>query len=311
MPARSTQWAELLTPQTTAAFWTGFSGGGRRQSAVPAIYNQTTSQRAFEEHIGAGVLGSDGWNQFEKTGRVSYDDSNKGFKTTFTHVEFAKGHIVQRKLVDDNRFPEILRSARLLGDSAFRKMEKSGASVFANAFTSTTNADGFSTLGGDSATLCSASHPLSPSDSTNQSNTGTSALSKTSVAATRIAMQKFTDDRGDITDCMPDTILIPPDLEDTAIEIGQSPLDPVSANNAVNPQAGRFRTIVWHYLTDTNNWFMIDSGRMNESLLWYNRIPLEYGAEEDFDTLQAKFRGYARYSYGWTDPLFIYGHNVT
>lgn len=124
-------------------------------------------------------------------------------------------------------------------------------------------------------------------------------------------MQKFTDDRGDITDCMPDTILIPPDLEDTAIEIGQSPLDPVSANNAVNPQAGRFRTIVWHYLTDTNNWFMIDSGRMRESLIWYNRIPLEYGAEEDFDTLQAKFRGYARYSYGWTDPLFIYGHNVT
>lgn len=310
MPAVSSHWSELLTPQTSEAFFIGFSDEGRRQSQIPALFSVKSSGRKFEDHQAVGVLGSKGWD-FEKTGRVEYDDIDKGYKKTFTHVEFAKGFTVQRKLIDDNLHSEIFDTAHSLGDSAFRKREIGAASVFANAFTSTTNVDGFSTLGPDAVTLCSASHPRSQDDSTTWSNTGTTALSKDSLSSTRIAMQKFTDSSGDLMAVMPDQVIIPPDLEDTAITLGLSKLDPTSANNAVNPQAGRFSYVVWHYLTDTNNWFMVDSSRRKRSLLWYDRIPLEFGRESDFDTLQAKYRAYMRYSYGWRDASWIYGHAVS
>lgn len=310
MPDRAAHWAPLLTPATSEAFYIGFADGGRRTSLIPSIFDVRGSQRADEQHIGVGVFGSQGWN-FEDSGRVQYDDRNKGYPKTFTHAEFAKGFMVERKLIDDNLTQIVLDDARELGDSAFRKREKGAASVFNNAFTSTTNDDGFSTLGPDSVVLCSNSHPLSTEDSSVQDNAGSSALAASAVSTTRVAMQDFTDDRGDILDVMPDLLLVPPDLEDTAATITRSVLDPASANNAVNPQNGRFRTLVWHYLTDANNWFMIDSGRMRRSLLWYDRIPLEFGLEDDFDTFQAKFRAYMRYSYGWRDWSWVYGHAVS
>jgi hypothetical protein len=312
MPDVSSHWSELLSPALSEAFYIGFAD--RPASTIPLLYGVRSSQRADEQHLGVGVLGSQGW-QFDGvngSGRVEYDDRNKGYPKTFTHVQFAKGFMVERKLIDDNQSEIALDDARALGDSAFRKREKSGASVFANAFTSTTNEDGFSTLGPDGVVLCSDSHPYSADASgSTQDNAGTTALSATSVAATRVAMMKYTDDRGDLMNVMPDTLLIPPDLEDTAATITRSILDPTSGNNAVNPQSGRFQTIVWHYLTDTNNWFMIDRQRMKQSLLWYDRVALEFGRETDFDTFTAKFRAYMRFSYGWRDWAWVYGHAVT
>lgn len=312
MPITSGNWAELLTPQTSEAFVMGFTARGRRASMIPEIYRMPTSQRAFEEAIGAGVLGSD-W-KFEETGRVVYDDPSKGFLKRWEHREYAKGFIVTRKMVDDNMFPEIMAQATSLGDSAFRNREKSAAATFNNAFSSVTDQTtldtyGFPIGGPDNVALCSTAHPYSASDSTTQSNEGTEPLTEDGLSATRQAHMALLDDRGDLLNVMPDTILIPPELEDAAIKAGASPLEPDTANNAVNPQQGRFRYLVWHYLTDSNAWFSIDSAMMNSDLIWYERIPLEFGSEPDFDTFQTKFRGYMRYSRGWKDFRWVYGQN--
>lgn len=307
MPDTANHWAELLDPALREAFYIGFGTAGpvRRTSLIPVVFDVVGSDRADETHQGVGVLSSDQWNEFEKTGRVPYDDTNKGFDKTFTHEEFAKGITVQRRLIDDNKSQIAFARADRLGDSAFRKREKDGASVFNNAFTAGAYA------GPDSVALCSASHPVSAEDSSTWSNTGTSALSADSLSSTRVAMMRFEDDRGDIMDVMPDQLLVPPELEDTAIPLTGSVLDPTSANNAVNPIPGRFQTIVWHYLTDTNNWFMLEAKRRQQSLKWYNRIPLEFQLERDFETYQAKWAGYMRYSFGWTDPAWVYGHSVS
>jgi hypothetical protein len=278
---------------------------------IPMFFRMEASQRAFEEHIGIGQFGSDGWN-FEDTGRVQYDSVNKGFPTRFNHVEFAKGFIAERKLVDDNLFNTIFTRAEELGDSAFRMREKSGANIFANAFTDTgIDKENFAIGGPDSVGLCSTAHPFSPTNTgQTQSNKGTSALSEATLASTRQLMFEFTDDRGDIFDIMPDAIIVPPELEDTAIKLTKSTLEPGTNNNAVNPQNGRFTTMIWHYLTDNNNWFMVDRGRMKRDLIWYERIPVEFGREQDFDTLETKFRAYMRYSRAFRDWRWIYGHAV-
>lgn len=309
MAMTSTGWAELLTPQLTEAFFTGFTDDGRRSSMIDTIFNVKDSERAFEEHIGVGQFGAAGWN-FEKSGRVQYDEFEKGFKTTWTHTEFAKGFMVQRKLKDDNLTQVPLDRANLLGDSAFRKREKDAASVFNNGFTdSGTDESGFPIAGADSVGLLSLLHPNSPADSSTQANEGTLALTKANVQTTRTAMMKFADDRGDVLNVMPNVLLVPPELEDDALVIVRSVLDPASANNAINPQSGRFTVIPWFYLTDANAWFMIDSARMKRDLIWYDRIPLEFGREEDFDTFIAKFRAYMRYSRNWRDWRWVYGQN--
>jgi len=304
-------WAELLTPQTRDAFFAGFTDDGRRASMIPSIYRMETSERAFEEHIGVGQFSSEGWN-FEKTGRVEYDDKNKGYAKRFTHAEFAKGFIVQRKLIDDNLFPEIFGDARDLGDSAFRKREKSGAALFNSAFTDSGVTDeGFPIAGPDAVGLCSLAHPYSPLDATTQVNEGVLFLTKDNVRTTRQLMMEFKDDRGDLLNVMPDQLLVPPELEDDALVLMRSTLDPASANNAINPQSGRFSVATWHYLTDATAWFMIDSGRMKRDLIWYERIPVEFDREPDFDTFQTKFRAYMRYSRGFRDYRWIFGQNGT
>lgn len=312
MPERSSNWSQLvaLDAPMVKQFYLGFGAVGdqRRASVIPSLFNVQGSNTATEKSFGVGTLGSDGWEFGAQsgdggTGRVKYDDIHKGWEKTYTHVEFAKGVIVERKLIDDNQTRVAFGRAASLGDSAFRKREKDGALIFNNAFATDT--------GPDSQFLCDTDHPYSAEDSTTYSNKGTSALSKSVVGTTRVAMSKFVDDTGDLMDVQPDLLLIPPELEDAAIEITRSQLDPTSANNAVNPQSGRFRYIVWNYLTDTNNWFMIDSGRMRQFLNWFERVPIEFAAEEDFDTLQRKYRAYMRYSYGYDDARWVFGHAVS
>lgn len=306
---RSQHWAEALDPRLTELFYLGFSDDGRRASMIEQAFGKPSSQRAFEEHLGRGVLGSDGWN-FEDSGTTQYDERKKGYTKRFTHVKFAKGFIVERELVDDNLTGVAFDDARDLGDSAYRKREKGAASVFTNAFTdSGTNDDGMPIAGPDGVGLCSTAHPRSSEDSTTQSNEGTLALSAANLSTTRQLHAALTDDRGDLLDIMPDELWVPPELEDTALTIVKSQLDPASANNAINPQAGRFSVKTWNYLTDANAWFTADSSRRRRSLLWYDRAPLEFGRQVDFDTDAAKYRGYMRYSYGWRDWTFLYGQN--
>jgi hypothetical protein len=131
-------------------------------------------------------------------------------------------------------------------------------------------------------------------------------------------MREFKDDRGELVAINPDTILVPPELEETANKIvntmqsGQ-PQIPDQADYA-DSLVGRIgiQFIVWDYLTDANNWFMIDSQLAKIHLLWLNRTPLEFAMDPTSDfTLEARYRGYMRYSYGWSDWRWVYGHNVT
>jgi len=46
-------------------------------------------------------------------------------------------------------------------------------------------------------------------------------------------------------------------------------------------------------------------------LLWYWRVRAELGIDPTSDfNLVAKYRGYMRYSFGWDDFRWVYGHEV-
>lgn len=297
----SENWSDALNPIVKKWFFQGYQ---RRATLLPTLFNVQGSQRAYEEVSGVGAIGIDMWNNFENTGVVSEADFDQGYKATFTHREYPVKVGIRRKLMEDNNFPEIFNMSQRIGDSAALKRETDGASVFNNAFSA-------SFTGADGVSLCSASHPFGPQKTGSlQSNTGTLSLSKASVRTTREAMMAFTDDNGNKMAVMPDMLIVPPALEDDAIVIAQSLQEPDSANNAVNPQAGRWKVQPWHYLTDSNNWFMADSTLMKMMLEWFDRSELSINPMVEDKTIAAHWIAYMRYSYGWSGWQWVFGHNV-
>ena len=296
----SENWADALDPIVRKWFDLGFS---RRKSLIDTLFNVQGSVRAYEEVTGAGAIGIEAWDTYESAGKAGEAKFDQAYKTTYTHREYPLEIQIQRKLLADSNFRAIQDPAVKIGDSASLKREVDAANIFNNAFTS-----GFN--GGDGVTLCSNSHPLSPKKTgVTQDNNFALALTKANVKAIREAMMAFTDDNGNKMAVTPDTILVPPTLEDESIEIADSPLDPASAENKINPQFGRWKVVTWHYLTDSNAWFMIDSTLMKMHLDWFNREPLSIKPKVEDKTLQATWIAYMRYSLGWSDWRWVAGSN--
>lgn len=272
-----------------------------RESMIPSLFNVQSSNSAFEES--ASVNGLRDW--FEYKGAIEYAEPLEGWGARYEHTEYVQGMVVERKLIDDAKYREINARTAMLATSAGRTREKHGASVFNNAFSS-------AFTGGDGVALCGA-HPYSPSNATTQSNAGSTALSHTSIASTMAAMRAFKGGIGEHLTINPDMLLIPPALEGAAYVALQSAGLPGSPNNDINYLKSKSFTVVpWKYLEDTNNWFMIDSKLMKRWLNWFDRVPIEFSLDprSDFE-LMLRFRGYMRYSYGWDDWRWIYGHEVT
>jgi len=266
------------------------------------LFSVQTSSKAQEFDLGIGGFGD--WREYK--GAIEYDENEQLYRTTYTHVEFARGFRVERKLVDDDQYNVINRRPAGLALAAMRKREKDAASVFNNAFSA-------SYTGGDGIRLCNASHPYSPLNAAVQSNAGSTALSYTAIEATRRTMREFKDDRGELIPMSPTLILVPPELEETASSIvnTMNKVDITDYHDNFVKRVG-IQYLVWDYLTDANNWFMIDPGLCKMFLQWFDRVPLEFAEDPTSDfSLEARYRGYQRYSYGWSDWRFLFGHAVT
>lgn len=269
------------------------------EGQIDALYGIETSSKATEYDLSIGGIG----DLEEFTGTIPYDDFKQQYRVSYTHKEWVKGMKVERKLVDDDQYSIINKRPAQLALVAKRTKEKHGATPFNNAFNTTIFA------GGDGYALCASNHSRVGTASV-VSNTGSTALSQTAVEATRLLMRQFTDETDNLITARADTLLVPPALEETAWTIvnTQGKLD--SADNNLNFSKSKYKIIVWDYLADSNNWFMMDSRMAKMYLKWFNRIPVEFNKDKDFDTYVSKWSVYTRYSYGFSDWTWIYGHNV-
>ena len=299
----------------------------QRMSAVVSpmaqFFGVETSENSEENSQGLGGLDLVGEYNSDlaegKPGSVDYDSFDPLFEKTFVHVEYAKGTAIERKLWKDEKMGAIKRKAARLGFSFGMTIATHQSSVLNNAFSLTDTAlgTGRATVGGDSVALCSASHPLnSVSPATDVfSNTGTSVLSYDNVIATLVAGQDLNGDRGNPMPAIYDILYVPTALQAKAFEITNAIGKPGGADNDAN--ALRFmnprplQVVVDPYLSDSNNWFMIDSLASPMHLLWFWRerpfIYLNGSADQE---LVADYRGYMRQSFGWDDPRWIFGQEV-
>jgi len=235
---------------------------------------------------------------------ATYDTILAGISETYTHKTYAQGYEITEEAVEDNlRTPETFGKLPMaLNRSAIETVEVTASNVFNNG-----NVGG-STSGFDGTTLISASHP--DLDGGTQSNTPSTAsdLSVTSLTAGLTSIEKFTDERGLKRPTKAVMLAVPVDLWNVAEELLGSEYKPYTANNEVNAfQKKDLRYFVWHYLTDTDAWFLL-SEKAEHQLKFFWRVRL--GAlrrGNDFDTTNLKHLARMRFSVGYSHWMGTFG----
>lgn len=296
------QFDSLLIPMIYHHFEVGTN---RVPSLRSRLFDVQGSLFAEEKGTGMGGMSPDAWDVYKNSGKPGQKgrlDFDQLFTQSYVHEEYPVEVVIQKKLILNNQYGRIIDIIRRVGISAEQKMEIDAASLLNNAFsTSHTWSDG--------KRLCAADHPKGPHTSGTYSNRGTTALSADSLSATRVAMMRFKDDRGNEIGLMPNELWVPPELEDKAIELTRSLLTPEDANTAANPQNARWTVVPWLRLTDTNNWFVADATWRQEVAKWYNRETIQIMLVQE-NTTELVYEFKLHYSFGVDDWRWVYGHEV-
>lgn len=143
----------------------------------------------------------------------------------------------------------------------------------------------------------------------NKTTGGTSALSSTSLATVYAKQMKQTDANSNPLGAMPRLLLVPPELEITALELmtstgvntGGAATDAKVPNR--NIWAGKFEPVVSSYLSSTaitgnsaTAWYLLCDPRdipvIQVLFLNGNEMPIVESADADFETLGIQVRGY-------------------
>lgn len=277
-------------------------------SMIPKFYRMLESDSAWEEFYQIGSVP----DIPEFMGKLSFLPISPGFHTKIEPKEFAAGIQSERKLIDDKKYAVLDGRAEGLMEAAHRTREKKGVRTFTQAFSTAfdfmTSEEGVS--------LCSSNHTTKSGTPTGSGfdNSGTSALSKTTVAATRLLMRKFRNDISERIDVGDDLALVVPDnLADTAFEIVGTPAGYGTGHLDKNMEAGRYEVIPYLRMddTDANNWFMVWKSQMKKDLIWVDRIAPEPKNTVDFHTYMLLQAIYFRIAYGHIDWRWVYGQLVT
>jgi len=294
------QMTSVIEPGLKKVF-TGALNEEADQSLIGVLFQVVNSERANEDYLEMEDIGS----MPEFTGDLTYTEFKQGNSKTITPKEFALGLKIQRKFFDDDLYGVVEQTVRQLGTVTRYRMEQDAASVFTTAFSTGT----FTTF--DSLALASGSHTF-VTTSTTQSNSGTSAFSYAALDAAMTLMRKYTNSQDRlILNIKPDMLLGPVDLETQFTEVIQSELKAGTANNDMNVFNRKFKIVTTPFLSDTNNWFLIDSKRMKQFNIWQSRTPVEFQKTGDFDTLVKKWSAYIRYGLNPLHWVFVYGQNVS
>lgn len=241
---------------------------------------------------------------------VSYEDPVMGPVVAGVDKEFALGFVITRRTVEDDKYGKANQSAKWLAHAAQMTKEYRGAGFLDDAFTGTYY------KGYDGKALCATDHTFinGINGSTSWSNRLATqvGVSVTGVTAMFDLFGTLKDHNGDPIVSFPDTIIISNNAGDIqrTEQIFNSSLEPFTADNQENAIKARMKnrkTIVSHYKTDANSWFMVDSALNDAHFLM--RREVDFDDTFDFDTDAAKYKGSMRFMIWFVDPRGWAGSN--
>ena len=287
-----------LLPGLNALFGLEYARYGEEHKE---IYETETSERSFEEETKlSGFSAAPVKNEGQS---IAYDNAQEAWTTRYNHETIALGFSITEEAIEDNLYDSL--SARytkgLARAMAYTKQVKAAA-VINNGFSA-------NFTGGDGVALFSTAHPL-VSGGTNSNRPSTAAdLNETSLEAAVIQIAGWTDERGLLIAAKPTKLIVPPGLMFVATRLLETNLRVGTTDNDVNALKNNGSIpggyTVNHFLTDTNGWYLTTD--VPNGLKHFVRTPLSNGMDGDFDTGNVRYKSRERYSFGWSDPLGIFG----
>jgi Mu-like prophage major head subunit gpT len=287
-----------LLPGLNALFGLEYARYGEEHKE---IYETETSERSFEEET--KLSGFSAAPVKNEGSAIAYDNAQEAWTARYNHETIALGFSLTEEAIEDNLYDSL--SARytkgLARAMAYTKQVKAAA-VINNGFTSGYN-------GGDGVTLFSTAHPLiSGGTNSNRPSTGAD-LNETSLENAVIQIAAWTDERGLLIAAKPRKLIVPPALQfvatrllETSLRVGTTDNDINALKNNGSIPEGYTQN---HFLTDTNGWYLTTD--VPNGMKHFVRTPLSNGMDGDFDTGNVRYKSRERYSFGWSDPLGMFG----
>jgi len=287
-----------LLPGLNALFGLEYARYGEEHKE---IYETETSERSFEEETKlSGFSAAPVKNEGQA---IAYDNAQEAWTARYNHETIALGFSLTEEAIEDNLYDSL--SARytkgLARAMAYTKQVKAAA-VLNNGFNTQVTY-------GDGQALFSTAHPLI-SGGVNANTPSTPAdLNETALENAVIQIAAWTDERGLLIAARPKKLVVPPALQFVATRLLDTELRVGTNNNDINAIKNNGSVpegyTINHFLTATNAWFLTTD--VPNGLKHFVRIPLQNSMDGDFDTGNVRYKSRERYSFGYSDPLGVYG----
>jgi hypothetical protein len=287
-----------LLPGLNALFGMEYARYGEEHKE---IYESETSERSFEEET--KLSGFSAAPVKNEGSAISYDNAQEAWSTRYTHETIALGFSITEEAVEDNLYDSLsARYTKSLARAMSYTKQVKAAAVINNGFSNTYP-------GGDGVSLFNANHPL-VSGGVNSNTPATQAdLNETSLEAAVIQIAAWTDERGLLIAAKPKKLIVPPSLMFVATRLLETELRVGTNDNDINAIKNNGAVpegyTVNHFLTDTNGWYLTTD--VPNGMKHFVRTPLQNSMDGDFDTGNVRYKARERYSFGWSDPLGMWG----
>jgi len=273
---------------------------------VDQFYTKVTENRAWLEYFTMGSIP----DPAEFNGTITYQGMSPGYHVKIEPKEYAGGLVVERRLLDTERYDIIETQTKKLARAANRKINKIAHEPFAyhdsTQFTFLTHEA--------SEALCANTHASKSGLRTSgYDNLMGLPFNYTNLEACRIQAVGFRDDIGERVQNNFDTILHPTNLAEEVWQVLNAQKEPDQMTNNENFARGRWKAIELPYLDDydTTDWMVVDASAMKENLIWHEAVSPEFMSTTDFDTLMRKYADYFVVGWGWIDWPWILSNSCS
>jgi hypothetical protein len=272
------------------------------------IFSTETSERSFEEETKLSGFASAPVKT--EGAAISYDSAQEAFTARYTHETIAMGFAITEEAIEDNLYDALsARYTKALARAMAYTKQVKAAAVLNNGFNGAFLGGDGTTLFGNNSGSTRVGHPLAGGGVNFNSPAVGVDLNETAIEAAVIQIQAWTDERGLLVAAKPRKLIVPPAYQFVVKRVLGSELRVGTADNDLNALKA-LGTIgsgyaINNFLTDSNAWFMLTD--VPDGLKMFQRAGLKTAMEGDFDTGNVRYKARERYSFGWSDPLAIWG----